>query len=1058
MLTQQNTKDHPKETQKDGGEKINGTSINTATRVKHILVTWDKDRRVYVPECVSWVDIDTEFNSPVNKIIQYLFIQARTPLGNYLFLHPDVQDNPEVIEAWNTLPKKIVNKIGEWTLIRLSTIEKISSFLIGVDELSYREDSDNEEYKIFAIEHYYFFAFADVLAGLPRKQWNHIQSQVERKRVDGVKNEGEESNDSQIRTGILVKTVRIKQGKEVEEIMELGIELKDQSGRKQGGLADVAQIANVPQFDTSLKDLPKSKKEDMIRSFIEEPLKIANYAINDVICKFIDENFTKLFRDEIVFWGGSSHTHIPQTTGAGVHKILSEYGQTESGYREAFTKIIEKYGVDAVWKIMQVLGVQNISLEDYQAWFETPKGERTDNSYKRGLGKAYRELWKGLIGFLSAKELTNKAVAGHKLVKGSAFLAPVKGGFCKSFNVAGYKIVESPVVDQDISGAYAGAMKQLNMFIGIPKIFSGLVGYKDGKVNFDKCIPFKKALKIIGSNENFHMVVRTKKKLSFRQQIVFSKVMKPEEVIKNEFDKIWSGFAEMDDLKGREDAHFKGDFCLLENEIQYGSITKFSLSLLRAVASDTEWKELNEKLEVIALVIYPDSEECDNIYEYLEGAISWYEKHGGYVQLSDEGDLNTNHKRYPKHFRIPLKPLIDHYLDKRKEAKKERTKVEDQFGKKSMEYAKWNAIQEFFKLINNTAYGVLVSPYFIVANVLTGNQITDYVRMIAFTMRASHKTMELITDGGWSSMNKVVKLSQGMSINTLSALSRIDTATSKQRRLRHLPMGHLDGVKEDWVFSNVEDRNGKVWMVFQSGEYTLKTYDEKDELYLSGKLVGNDNINRWYKDEMLAFFQKPMDKVKNLKSFPFDLEWLKAVKFGFKDCYIGAVGHGQADYAFMKRDKDGNDEWVAKGRGWNKKGKYYNDEGIIEGCPIKTLMLNLYDDLIEYPEGEIKTTTFLKPNEWNERYYAKKPNIIQENNLHIGCTIEKTKTVKVISPSMFFYPDHATKVRWEKLDMKLHKVGMGLINLKNHETYQGVITTIQTIIDEGKFLRVDSFA
>ena len=1031
--------------------------ILTETRQKQMVVSWDKERRVYVPETVSWIDIDTEFNSPVNQVIQYLFIQARSPKGNFLFLHPDVQDIPEVIQAWNSLPKKLENKIGVWELIKLPSIESIFTFLIDVGEISYREDSDKGEYKLFAIDYYYFLAFADVLAGLPRRLWNHIQSQVERKRVDGVKGENDEKGDNQIRTGILVETVRIKNGKEVKETMELGIELKDQSGRKQGGLADAAQIANVPQFDTSLKDLPKSKKEDMIRSFISEPLKIVNYAINDVICKFIDENFTKLFKDEIVFWGGSSHTHIPQTTGAGVHKILSEYGQTESGYREAFTKIVEKYGEDAIWKIMQVLGVQNISLEDYQAWFTTPKGNITEQSYKQGLGKAYRELWKGLIGFLSAKELTNKAIAGHKLVKGSAFLAPVKGGFCKSFNVAGYKIVESPIVDQDISGAYAGAMKLLNMFIGIPQIFSGLVGYKDGKVNFDKCIPFKKALKIIGANENFHMVVRTKEKLSFRQQIIFSKVMKPEEVVKNEFDKKWAGFAEIDD-KGREDAHFKGDFCLTENEVQYGSITKFSLSLLRAVASNEEWKELMDKLEVIALVVYPDSEECETIYEYLEGAISWYEKHGGYVQLSDEGDLNTNHKRYPKHFRIPLKPLIDHYLDKRKEAKKERAKVQKQFGKESMEYAKWNAIQEFFKLINNTAYGVLVSPYFIVANVLTGNQITDYVRMIAFTMRASHKTMELITDGGWSSMNEVVYLNRGMSINTLSSYSRIENTVTKKGRIKHLPMGYLDGVNEDWIFSHVEDRDGNVWMVFQSGEYTLKTFDENDELYLKGEFIGSANINKWYKDEMLAFFQKPMEKVKKLKSFPFDLEWLKEVKFGFKDCYIGAVGHGQADYAFLKRDKDGNDKWVAKGRGWNKKGKYYNDEGIIEGCPIQTLMLNLYDDLIEYPEGEIKTTTFLKPNEWNERYYAKKSNIIQENNLHIGCTIEKTKTVKVISPSMFFYPDHATKVRWEKLDMKLHKVGMGLINLKNHETYQGVITTIQTIIDEGKCLRVDSFA
>ena len=1025
---------------------------------KVLYVQWDFKRACYKPLKISWVDIDTEFNSPVNLPIQYLFIQARTSQGNYVFLHPDVQDNLEVVQAWESLPKTYVNKVGVWQLISLPSIEDILKFLLGIPEIYYKKDNDNTDYKLIGVQYYYFLAFADILGGMPRRQWNHIQSQVERKRVDGVKNEGEEKGNNLIRTGILVEVVRIVDGVGIEQTMELGIDLKDQSGRKQGGLADVAQIANVSQFDTSLKDLPKSMKEDMIRSFIAEPLKILGYATNDVIDKFIDENFTKLFRDEIVFWGGDPNTKIPQTTGACVHKVLSEYGQTKSGYREAFNQIVENHGKEAIWKIMQVHGVQNISLEDYQTWFETPKGTRTTRAYERGLEKAYKELWKGLTGFLSAKELTNKAVAGHKLIKGSAFLAPVKGGFCKSYNVAGYKIVEVPVLDQDIVGAYAGAMKLLNMFVGIPKIYSGLVGYKDGKVNFDKCLTFKKALNIIGKNENFHMVVRTKDKLTFRQQLIYSKVMKPEEAIKNEFDKIWSGFAEMDEVKGREDAHFKGDFCLLEKELKYGSITKFSLSMLRALASDKEWKELVEKLEVIALVVYPDDEGCESIYEYLEGAISWYEKHGGYVQLSDEGDLNTNHKRYPKHFRIPLKPFIDHYLDKRKDAKDERYKTKKLFGKDSKEYAKWNAIQEFFKLINNTAYGVLVSPYFIVANVLTGNQITDYVRMIAFTMRVSHKTMELITDGGWSSMNEVVKLFQGMSINTLASLSRMESATTKQRRIKHLPIGYLDGIKEDWVFSNVEDRGGNVWMVFQSGEYTLKTYDENDELYQDGKLIGTGNINRWYKEEMLEFFKKPMDKVKNMKNFPFDLEWLKEVKFGFKDCYIGAVGHGQADYAFLKRDKDGNDEWFAKGRGWNKNGKYYNDEGIIEGCPIKTLMLNLYDDLIEYPEGEIKTTTFLKPNEWNERYYAKKSNIVQENNLHIGCTIEKTKTVKVISPSMFFYPDHETKVKWEKLDQKLHKLGLGLINLKNHETYQGVVTTIQAVIDEGKCMRVSSFA
>jgi hypothetical protein len=66
-------------------------------------------------------------------------------------------------------------------------------------------------------------------------------------------------------------------------------------------------------------------------------------------------------------------------------------------------------------------------------------------------------------------------------------------------------------------------------------------------------------------------------------------------------------------------------------------------------------------------------------------------------------------------------------------------------------------MNQFIKLMGNTIYGDIVSPYFNIGNTIVGNNITARARSMAWYMEKSFNGYQTIAQGCCFNLNNVVK-------------------------------------------------------------------------------------------------------------------------------------------------------------------------------------------------------------------------------------------------------------------------------------------------------------
>ena len=482
-----------------------------------------------------------------------------------------------------------------------------------------------------------------------------------------------------------------------------------------------------------------------------------------------------------------------------------------------------------------------------------------------------------------------------------------------------------------------------------------------------------------------------------------------------------------------DDPKIDADFRLYTQEIQNGIITSDVLEVLKTVCNRNEWSSWM-KLEVITAVWYPNYRRCEDPEQWNYFLKTHYEAEGNYIktETKTDGTEIIEDKRTRMWVGIPIADFIKPFKDKRKVLKEQRNAIAD---KNSDEWLALDAQQNAMKLVCNTLYGVLASPYFPISNVVIANNITAAARTAVWCLSCAAGTYQSITDGGAYNLNQVRDwIGDKMpSMNTLSLWR-----ASHRLERRHTSKLFTKPLTSDTLWTISASPKGEGYSRIENETGTVYEANGEGWSYLDKALL----------DHLKHFFRGTPE----LPSI------LNIISFTHKDLYESIVLHSQTNYQFKHTDGS----YKTKARGYKLKGTPYDNE--TNESNIKDLFEKLAatPDVIP-PYHKQTISQILKCNAANEMLIAKTPNIVQQNGLLAGDSILKQNHLRPISLSMFHWKTHTQWESWYKKSEKLkEKNGYGIELFFLHTDgsgsvrYETAIQSIQEKIDDGWMWVVDT--
>ncbi len=487
---------------------------------------------------------------------------------------------------------------------------------------------------------------------------------------------------------------------------------------------------------------------------------------------------------------------------------------------------------------------------------------------------------------------------------------------------------------------------------------------------------------------------------------------------------------EINEKYSEDDPKIPADFRLYTKEVRNGIITSDVLEALRAVCNKREWASWM-KLEVITAVWYPEYKNCPDPDLWAHIVKIHTDETGNYVKTETKPDGTEIIIDQRARFWVGLniQDFILPFKEKRQELKKLRNAIAD---KNSDEWLALDAQQNAMKLVCNTLYGVLASPYFNISNVVVANNITAAARVAVWCLACAAGTYQSITDGGAYNLNQVRdwKGDTQPSMNTLSLwrashrLHRRHTGSLLTKPLASESLWAMSTSPKGELYSRVENGNG---VVYEANAEGWKEFD----------------------DELIAHIKHFFRGAEQLPSI------LDIISFTHKDLYKSIVLHSQTNYQF----KHISGKPKTKARGHKLGGNKYDNE--TNPSNIEDLFKRLAETPHSVPPYRKQTISqILKCNQANEMLTAITPNIVQQNGLLAGDSILKQSWLRPISLSMFHWQTHDQWISWsKKADSMKAKYGYGIEQwfLKEGSVdYQTAINTIQNRIDEGWMWIVDT--
>jgi hypothetical protein len=336
------------------------------------------------------------------------------------------------------------------------------------------------------------------------------------------------------------------------------------------------------------------------------------------------------------------------------------------------------------------------------------------------------------------------------------------------------------VIDVDLSSCYGTALEGFRFPIGIPTIIA--------------CANTKQAMRLGEVLDKYGnelvpglWVAYLEGLLPFDQDLIISKYGLSAASI---MQKILGRNYDSDETSSDVDvAHIKGDFVLTTQQINLGVLTDASLKVLKAVCTNTEWAAIRD-LRVPCLIYYPRNQEMTH-KEFTSHKVGDYD-YGLHHQIIDPRSRAWTSIGLNE-FISPLKTLRGTYKRAMKQAKI------DGDTEKAKEL---DALQNSLKLIINTTYGCLASPYFPMGNTIVANNITDKARVGAWMMSKALLTKQSITDGGACSADEVAYLKPDVPLPGLDTLARRSRLVSHRSVVVKPLNPDIPGLVRDWLLTD----------------------------------------------------------------------------------------------------------------------------------------------------------------------------------------------------------------------------------------------------------------
>lgn len=578
--------------------------------------------------------------------------------------------------------------------------------------------------------------------------------------------------------------------------------------------------------------------------------------------------------------------------------------------------------------------------------------------------------------------------------------AKVDGGRCRN-NRPKVSSISRLIADIDISGCYGNGLKNQDYPIGRPLI----IDYP------------------IDSNQNDYLTLEQFLK-KYRSQLVpglwQARVsLKQGYTLKYEQDYLTSWIppkhvnrmATDESLSGEDwyDVDNIGLTKIFSNDIQLALINHDFIEWLDNVASKRQRAELMKNLVVVTATFYPKSECCETVEEYFNAI----ENHHG--KNTTKTDIK---KRKSKKISVEAEChawisvnmgvlLVTRLLEER--------------GKYSKKKEDEKPLNTLYKLIINTIYGDMVSPFFDISNVVVGNNITARARAMAWYMEKGFNGFQTITDGCAFELNKVVvEKKERLTSETLTD----DLTSVEGKHLKLKPLGGYD------VINHIETKDG-----------------------LALRLVKDDVVkefDNYQSKEWLATAAK-----EHLKMIFPGVSVIDKFDFEIKDIYDKAAFHGTANYKFVR----GSEAEPCKFRSYSKNKDYSayqlaGDElqAIKSGYqPNEEFFNDLMNDSTKVKRSNpYVSNKVLKVNEFRNHYGVR----YSKTDLFPGCTVESARLMRECSLTQFTFRTFKQFQSWEREAKRLRDTTeqtyeQFFLNADGTLNYQAMIETLYAKITNG---------
>lgn len=458
----------------------------------------------------------------------------------------------------------------------------------------------------------------------------------------------------------------------------------------------------------------------------------------------------------------------------------------------------------------------------------------------------------------------------------------------------------------------------------------------------------------------------------------------------------------------------------IKRELKYGILTSGDLEKIDGMFSKTMKKWL-----LSCKVIYArwyDSK------DYMEPSIFWSEFNDwaqavnnndgkvnrlpGYVFFDDSGKLVTKDSKGSK-----LKPpvhwkhytahslgnlFVDGVLATRKQMKNKR----GEYVPGSDDYQKYDGIQNYYKLVNNTGYGSMASRFLDIGNTVSMNNVTSNIRTVVQMLTACCRGSQPITDGTKIDVNGVLypydwkrlEIKQGGINNKHVVLEEnLNDERLKELGVKILPIGY-QADKSDPL-------NPSGWMKFEiDGPKVIGYQKDGSKHFFQPENIDNPESSDGEKHEFVKYLDGVLLPRHIKLCFPKMVSWFNELSFNFQtkaifsDWATIAQGHycgHQIETGKLKRKMRSHDTE-------NPIVIHFFEEALLKGIKLKG-----YENKHLLPVS----CTYLNKNIAIKcGKYMKSHKFCEKARLIPGDPLVTIKTFRAFTPSQFNYQT------WEQMN------------------------------------------